>query len=144
MNNPSCPRAVVLHLDVSCKWNRPATHAARCKETPSFCICFPKCSSWFSPIYHLYRAALLVGDDEHGFLLPRLCSSLCTQETALQQSSAAEGFANAGHVFCCFIAFQLGFGCWHRVAVLGLSCPEEREVLAANPAWVPRLSAARD
>lgn len=28
--------------------------------------------------------------------------------------------------------------------MLGLSCPEESEVLAANPAWVPRLSAARD
>ena len=42
-----------------------------------------------------------------------------------------------------FTAFQLFFVCWHRVAVLGLSCLEESEVLAASPAQVPRLSAAR-
>jgi len=73
-----------------------------------------------------------------------LSSSLCTQETLLQQSSLARGVRQRWPCFLLtsFTALQLGFLYWHRAAVLGLSCPEEREDLAASLAQVPRLSTA--
>lgn len=131
-----------LHLDISCSGTEQLCTLHR---NPFLLHLFPQAfRSCFSPIDYLKWAALLVGDNGHGSLLSGLCSSLHVQELLLQQSFLAKEFADAGHGFLLtsFTAFQLGLMGWHRVAVLGLSCQKESEVLAASPAWVPRLSAA--
>lgn len=145
MNNPLCPRAVVLHLDVSCKWNRPATHAAQCKEILSFCICFPRLvGAGFHPSTTCDGLHCWWGTMGMVFFCPGSAPPSAPRRPRCSRAQWPRGSPTlamfSADQFHCFPAFLclLAQGC-----CAGPSCLEESEVLAASPAQVPRLSAAR-
>lgn len=133
MNNPSCSRAVVLCLDMSCKRNRPAKHAAWCKQSPSFGTCSPRLvGSGLHPFTSCdgllcWWRTVAVFSSVQALFLPPHPGDLAAAELS------GQGVRQCWPYFLLtgFTAFQLGFICWRKVAALWLRCPRESEVIAA-------------
>lgn len=136
----------MLSLDMSCKWNRPAKHAARCKQTDSFCSCSPR----------LVGSGLYPFTSRDGLLcwwrtmaVVFFCSGTVPPCTPRRPRCSRAHWPRSSPTLAMFSADQFHcfpawlFLCWHRVAALWLRCPQESEVVAASPARVPGLSAAR-